>query len=1234
MKPQVTALLATLLLGWAAAADVIAQWNFNNTAAQTTPSAGAGTLGPVGGITVSAAASGVGSSDPESAAGARNAYQTTGYPAASVGDRTAGIEVAASTVGYQNVKFSFDYRGSNTSSRKLAVLYSLDGVNFLEGAVVEILAGSVFTNGITVDLGAIAAANDNPSFKVRIVSTFNDGVSYAAISGNYGTAGTARFDMVTVTGDPLGGEPKAPSIFTQPSSRTNVVGSTASFSVVVSGTAPLTFVWEKDNGGTWQAVEGGSAATLSLANVQFANAGTYRVRISNAQGEATSEPVTLTVQEDPANVVTPIAQLRAKVDPTTLVPTDTTTLYKAEGIVITHINITTAGNHFFYIQDDTAAIGVFVSGASGEVPPAGAKVRVTGPLAHFNGLLELGLAGSNASHKVEVLSTGNPLPTPLPLNFAWPTGLSTADDPNVLDAEANEARLVIASNVLIDQSTGATFTSGSNVTITDANDPSRTFTLRVDSRVIDIIGQQKPTGPATIVGVLGQFDGADPRAGGYQLIPTRYADIESAFKAATIRFTNTLSNLIRPGDAVTNTYSEHALRPGESIAIGFEITDPEGRSVTVTHGNEAPADSEWSFTTLSGTQVNGTFRCTAAAADAGKAFNVTVTADNGSTSFTQTIRLYVPTPAEQQVVITEFYANAASTNSVPWFNPLNRSELLPGGTDASPANRDEFVELVNLSGESLDFTGWMISDALLRRAYIYPGTPGTLVAPSNSIVVYGGPAFGYTPQISVPAIAAEVGPGDAFSTAGLALNDGGDTIILRNAQSNIVSRIVYAQAQVSTNGSLVRFPTDRDGFVAHSGTGERYWSPGTQANGNAWTVNQPNADVPPAITTQPVSVTVPAGTPATFSVIASGVPAPTYRWMRGGVVLLGETAASYTFPNPQLADDGALFQVIVENRAGSITSPPVTLTVTTPPPEIIKTNLAYLRSQVDPVNLRPANTTQLYEVEAIVNTHVNLTGAANTFFYCQDDTGGIGVFVTGKPGTEVPPAGARVRIVGPLGHFNGLLELNLVASNAKHVVEVLSTGNPFPAPVALDYAWPIISTDITATSPGVAGAEANEARLVRVDNVLVDTASGANFTSGSNVTVTDASDAARTFVLRVDSRVTEIIGQAKPTGPVSLVGVLGQFDNADPRAGGYQLLVTRLADIISGVEPGPITTAAAVTGDTVTLTWNGTPGATYSVLRGTNAAGPFTPVASGLTSPTYSEGTAGKTESFFRITSP
>jgi DNA/RNA endonuclease YhcR with UshA esterase domain len=1033
-------------------------------------------------------------------------------------------------------------------------------------------------------------------------------------------------------------EPTPPVILTQPTDRTSIVGSTATFTVGASGSAPLTFIWEKDKQdglGTWEPVNGATTATLTLPNVQLTDSGaTYRVRVTNSLDSVLSVPVTLTVIEDPATTISTIAQVRAKVDPATLIPTDTTTLYRVEGIVITHINVTSAAHSFFYIQDATGGIGIFVSGGAGVVPPAGAKVRVTGPMAHFNGLLELGLVASNADHKVETLSTGNPLPAATPLNYTWPTLLSTPDDPTVLDAEANEAKLVVAANVLIDTTSGPTFTSGSNVTITDAADPGKTFTLRVDSRVLDIIGQQKPTGPCTITGVLSQFDLSAPHAGGYQLLPTRYADIESTTKAPSIRFTNTLANLVRPGDLPVNTFRDHALRPGESITIAFEISDPEGKPVTVTLGNTIPAGAQWNFASLTGTTVTGTFTYTATAAAAGNAYPITVQAANDTTSFTQTINLYVPTVAEQAVVITEFYANPTETATAPNFNPLNRAELLPGGNDASPANRDEFVEIVNLSGETVDLTGWMLSDALLRRAFLYAGTPGTTLAPSNAVIVYGGPTLGYTPQLSVPAIAAEVGPGDAFSTAGIALNNDGDTIILRNAASNIVARVVYVGAQTSADSSLTRFPTSQDAFVAHRTAGDAYWSPGNQAGGLAWTEPQPNADVAPTFTTPPVDVSVVVGTPAIFTVVAAGVPAPTYQWQRGESNIETATAASYTLASPQFTDSGATFRVIVSNRAGSITSAPVTLTVTEPPPEILKTNIAYLRTQVDPVNLRPANTTQLYEVEGTVTTHVNLTGSANTFFYLQDDTAAISVFVTGKPGSEVPPAGARVRVVGPLGHFNGLLELNLAASNAKHVVEVLSTGNALPATTALDYAWPTTMDGLTAASPGVAAAEASEAKLVRVNNVLVDTISGANFTSGSNVTITDAADAGKTFVLRIDSRVAEIIGTPKPTGPVSLVGVLGQFDSADPRAGGYQLIVTRLADIITGGTPEPITATAAVTAESVTLSWNGTAGATYSVRRGLTPQGPFESIASGLTAPTFTEATGGRGEAFYQITSP
>ncbi len=84
----------------------------------------------------------------------------------------------------------------------------------------------------------------------------------------------------------------------------------------------------------------------------------------------------------------------------------------------------------------------------------------------------------------------------------------------------------------------------------------------------------------------------------------------------------------------------------------------------------------------------------------------------------------------------------------------------------------------------------------------------------------------------------------------------------------------------------------------------------------------------PTITTQPVSESVTVGQTATFSVVATGSPAPTYQWYGNGTAISGATASSYTTPATTSANNGETFYVIVTNSAGSVTSNTVTLTVT------------------------------------------------------------------------------------------------------------------------------------------------------------------------------------------------------------------------------------------------------------------------------------------------------------------
>jgi hypothetical protein len=89
-----------------------------------------------------------------------------------------------------------------------------------------------------------------------------------------------------------------------------------------------------------------------------------------------------------------------------------------------------------------------------------------------------------------------------------------------------------------------------------------------------------------------------------------------------------------------------------------------------------------------------------------------------------------------------------------------------------------------------------------------------------------------------------------------------------------------------------------------------------------------NQNVAPSLTAQPASVAVTVGQSASFSVSASGTAPISYQWRKNSGNISGANAASYTTPATTAADNGAKFDVVVSNSAGSITSTQATLTVT------------------------------------------------------------------------------------------------------------------------------------------------------------------------------------------------------------------------------------------------------------------------------------------------------------------
>jgi len=190
----------------------------------------------------------------------------------------------------------------NTDGSGFTNLYSFtggtDGGNPHGGLILSgnTLYGTAF-NGGSSDAGTVFAVNTNGSGFTNLYSFTGgtDGGNPLAgliLSGNtlYGTAGNGG-SSGNGTVFALSLMPSAPIITTQPQNQTVQTGSNVTFSVVASGLPSPSYQW-RFNG---QNVTGQTAANLSLTNVQFANAGSYSVVVTNAYGSVTSSVAQLTV---------------------------------------------------------------------------------------------------------------------------------------------------------------------------------------------------------------------------------------------------------------------------------------------------------------------------------------------------------------------------------------------------------------------------------------------------------------------------------------------------------------------------------------------------------------------------------------------------------------------------------------------------------------------------------------------------------------------------------------------------------------------------------------------------------------------------------------------------------------------------------------------------------------------------------------------------------------------------
>jgi endonuclease/exonuclease/phosphatase family metal-dependent hydrolase len=149
------------------------------------------------------------------------------------------------------------------------------------------------------------------------------------------------------------------------------------------------------------------------------------------------------------------------------------------------------------------------------------------------------------------------------------------------------------------------------------------------------------------------------------------------------------------------------------------------------------------------------------------------------------------------------------------------NEILANEPGSSTAG--ELVELVNTGGTDADLSGYTLSDGVSVR-HVFAG--GTTIAAGKALVVYGGASA--IPG-GFPAVAA--------SSGSLGLNNGGDTVTLRDGSGDQVDGFTYPAALAAVDGvSMNRSPDANPSgtFVLHNTLSVAPTSPGKRPNGTAF----------------------------------------------------------------------------------------------------------------------------------------------------------------------------------------------------------------------------------------------------------------------------------------------------------------------------------------------------------------------------------------------------------------
>jgi Immunoglobulin domain len=275
----------------------------------------------------------------------------------------------------------------------------------------------------------------------------------------------------------------------------------------------------------------------------------------------------------------------------------------------------------------------------------------------------------------------------------------------------------------------------------------------------------------------------------------------------------------------------------------------------------------------------------------------------------------------------------------------------------------------------------------------------------------------------------------------------------------------------------------------------------------------------PTIVQQPVAFAAQSGGSAYFGVVASGTRPLAYQWRRNGTPIANARGDVYFIPAVALADNGAVFDVVVSNTAGSVTSSGATLSVAAPVAPTITSqpaSISVAAGAAASFSVTATGTAPLaYQWQ---RNGADIAGATSASYTLSPtalaDSGAVfRVRISNAGGTAIS-ANATLTVTGPAlsaPTITAQPQDRTVAIGQTAQFSVSVTGSPAPAFQWRRNGTPIAgATASSYTTPAVTSSD-NGA----VFSVVVSNSQGSVTSSGATLTVNVGSVASRINLVRL-----------------------------------------------------------------------------------------------------------------------